>query len=171
VRIILFLSILTFGLGQITADWNISADYAVRFSATKAEGTFDKLQGSIQFDPSTPSAAKFDVWVETATISTGNNTKDKHARGSSWLDAEQYPRIGFKSSNFQKTDKGYQVKGKLSIHGITKEVSIPFTFKDQVFAGSLTVNRQDYGIEGPFLFGSLVGDEIAIVLRVPVSRQ
>jgi polyisoprenoid-binding protein YceI len=170
-RTILLCSILTFSLGQITTDWTIAADYAVKFSTNKAEGTFAKLQGSIQFDPSTPADAKIDVWVETATISTGNKTKDKHARGSKWLDADQYPKIGFKSSSFQQTGKGYTVNGKLSIHGVTKEVSLPFTFKDQVFAGSLTINRQDYGIEGPFLFGGLVGDDIAITLRVPVTPQ
>jgi len=170
-RTLLLISFLTFGIGQVTSNWNISEGYAVKFSAKKAVGTFDKLQGTVQFDPSDPTTAKFDVWLETASISTGNKTQDKHARGNKWLAAEQYPRISFKSSEFKKTTKGYKVKGQLSIHGVTKEVSIPFAFNDQVFTGKLTVNRQDYGIEGPFLFGGLVGDEIAVELLVPVTSQ
>jgi polyisoprenoid-binding protein YceI len=169
-RILLFLSVLTFGLGQVSSGWTISSDYAVKFSTKKAEGTFDQLQGTIQFDPSKLSAAKFDVWVATNTIKTGNKTKDKHARGPKWLNAKEHPIISFKSSAFKETDKGYQVNGKLSIHGISKEVSIPFTFTNQVFAGSLMVDRQEYGIEGPFLFGGLVGNKIEINLRVPVTR-
>lgn len=169
-RILLFFSVLTFGLGQVSSGWTISPDYAVKFSTKKAEGTFDKLQGTVQFDPSKLSVAKFDVWVATRTIKTGNKTKDKHARGPKWLNAEEYPSISFKSSAFKTTDKGYQVNGELSIHGISKEVSIPFTFTDQVFAGRLVLDRQDYGIEGPFLFGGLVGNKIEIDLKVPVTR-
>jgi len=108
-------------------------------------------------------------WVETASISTGNKTKDKHARGGSWLDAEAFPRIGFQSKSFVKTDAGYSVEGQLNIHGVSKTVSIPFTFSDNVFSGRLTVVREDYGIEGPFLFGGLVGDEIRVLLRIPVE--
>jgi len=57
----------------------------------------------------------------------------------------------------------------LNIHGVSKTVSIPFTFSDQVFTGELVVVREDYGIEGPFLFGGLVGDEIRVLLRIPVE--
>jgi polyisoprenoid-binding protein YceI len=165
------MSIVTLAIGQVTSNWTISTGYAVKFTTKKATGTFENLQGTIQFDPSNPTTAKFDVWVETATISTGNKTKDKHARGSKWLDAEQHPRISFKSSEFEKIESGYEVKGQLNIHGVTKEVSIPFAFNDQVFSGNLTINRIDYGIEGPFLFGGLVGDEIAIALQVPVTKK
>jgi len=170
-RTILLLSILSFGIGQITSDWDISPDYAVKFTAKKATGTFDKLQGNIQFDPANLTTAKFAVWVETATISTGNKTKDNHARGNKWLDAEQFPRISFESSEFKQTTDGYEVEGMLNIHGVAKKVSIPFTFSDQVFAGSLIVNRKDFGIEGPFLFGGLVGDDIKISLKVPVTKK
>lgn len=144
-------------------------EYAIKFATAKAEGTFRGLDGTIDFDANDLDAANFDVWVETATISTGNRTKDKHARGGSWLDAEAFPRISFKSESFTKTDAGYAVAGQLNIHGVSKTVSIPFTFSDQIFAGELTVIREDYGIEGPFLFGGLVGDEIRVALRIPVE--
>ncbi len=144
-------------------------EYAVKFSTKKAEGTFRGLDGTIEFDASDLDASNFDVWVETASISTGNKTKDKHARGGSWLDAEAFPRIGFQSKSFVKTDAGYSVEGQLNIHGVSKTVSIPFTFSDNVFSGRLTVVREDYGIEGPFLFGGLVGDEIRVLLRIPVE--
>jgi len=126
-------------------------------------------RNTIEFDASDLDASNFDVWVETASISTGNKTKDKHARGGSWLDAEAFPRIGFQSKSFVKTDAGYSVEGQLNIHGVSKTVSIPFTFSDNVFSGRLTVVREDYGIEGPFLFGGLVGDEIRVLLRIPVE--
>ncbi|MFT5016665.1 MAG: polyisoprenoid-binding protein YceI, partial [Limisphaerales bacterium] len=64
---------------------------------------------------------------------------------------------------------GYTVDGQLTIHGKSKAVAIPFDFKDNIFSGELTVNRRDFGIDGPFLFGSLVGDEVLVSLRIPVE--
>lgn len=144
-------------------------DYAVKFATAKADGTFRGLDGTIEFDANDLAAANFDVWVKTASISTGNKTKDKHARGSSWLDAEAFPRISFQSQSFTKTGTGYSVEGQLTIHGVRKTVTVPFTFADNLFAGDFTVTRQDFGIDGPFLFGGLVGDKVAVRLRIPVE--
>lgn len=157
-------------IGLLATTYTPTEAYAVKFDTGGAEGTFRGLDGTIEFDPNDLDGSNFDVWVETATISTGNTTKDKHARGSSWLDAEAYPRITFRSQSFAKTDAGYSVEGQLSIHGVSKKVTIPFTFTDNVFAGGLTVVRKDYDISGPFLLGALVGNEISVELRIPVTE-
>ena len=149
--------------------YEIAEDYGVKFSTKGAEGTFSDLTGTVTFDASDLSASKFDVSVSTATIETGNKTQNKHAKGDSWLDAETYPRISFVSSTFNKTNGGYAVSGELTIHGVTKSVAIPFIFENSTFSGSLSVRREDYGINGPRLFGSFVGDEIEVSLQVPVN--
>jgi len=149
--------------------YEISEDYAIKFSTRGVEGTFSDLNGSIAFDASNLATSSFDVAVATSTIETGNNTQNKHARGDNWLDAEAFPSISFKSSAFAKTPKGYSVSGDLTIHGVTQKVSIPFTFKNKVFEGAISVPREAFGIDGPFLFGSMVGDEVEVSLRVPVQ--
>ena len=63
-----------------------------------------------------------------------------------WFDAEKYPTIHFTSSSFAKTADGYSVTGTLDMHGVQKEITIPFTFNNNVFAGSFSVNRLDYNI-------------------------
>lgn len=153
-------------------NWNISDDYSIRFSGTGAEGTFSGLNGTINFSEENLAIANMDVSVAVNTISTGNTTKDKHARGDSWFDAEKHPRIKFRSESFRKTSSGYSVKGTLTLHGVTKTVDIPFTFAKTtdggLFKGSFTIDRQDYGIEGPWL-AFTVGDEFKIDLKVPVK--
>ncbi|MCX8211595.1 MAG: polyisoprenoid-binding protein YceI [Neolewinella sp.] len=168
-RALIFLA--TFGLltSIYTYNWEPTDAYTIKFSTEKAEGTFTDLQGTIEFTADDIANANFDVSVATMTINTGNETKDKHAIGDSWLDAEQFPRINFQSHSFQKTNTGYTVDGQLTIHGKSKAVAIPFDFKDNIFSGELTVNRRDFGIDGPFLFGSLVGDEVLVSLRIPVE--
>lgn len=152
-------------------DWDIADDYAVRFSGNGAEGTFSDLQGTLRFSPAEPAKATMDVSVAVSTISTGNNTKDKHARGEDWFDAAQYPNIRFVSNAITVTDEGYEARGTLTMKGVSKTVTIPFTFAETnqggLFTGKLTVDRQDYNIKGPFL-SFMVGDEFEIDLRVPV---
>ncbi len=152
----------------IATDYLIGPDYAVKFATGGAEGTFSDLRGTVSFDPADPENSRFDVSVATATISTGNSAKDKHARGDKWLNAEEHPRIGFVSDTFTKTATGFEVTGQLSINGRARTQVLSFQFDGQVFEGSTTVNREEYGIDGPFLFGGLVGGEIAVTLRVPV---
>lgn len=149
-------------------DYQAADDFSIQFATTKAEGNFKGLEGTIRFTPEDLTSSSFNVWVDASTINTGNKTKDKHARGEKWLDVENHPRISFVSSSFQQTGDGYLVEGTLSIRGVEKQLSIPFSFEDNVFQGTTSVQREDFGIEGPFLFGGLVGDEIAVRLRVPV---
>lgn len=150
-------------------NYEISDDYAIKFSTNGAKGTFSDLMGTVAFDPENLDGSKFDVSVSTASIETGNKTQNKHARGDSWLNAEANPRISFVSSAFAKTNGGYAVTGSLTINGVTKTVNIPFLFEESTFTGALTVAREDYGIDGPFLVGGLVGDEVEVSLRVPVQ--
>ncbi len=153
--------------------WNVDRNYEVAFATRAAKGTFEGLNGRIQFDPNNLPASKMDVSVEVNTIETGNSTKNKHAKGKSWFHAEKYPTIRFESSAFSKDKDLFRVKGKLTLHGVSKEITIPFTFNDKgtraVFEGSFTVNRKDYGIKGNAA-GFTVGKDIVIDLKVPVKK-
>ncbi len=157
----------------LAQSWSVSEGYSIAFNGSGAEGTFGGLDGSIRFDPSDPATAMFDVTLDVSTISTGNKTKDKHARGDSWFDAVEFPKIGFVSSSCTATPEGYSVTGDLKIKGIRQQITLPFTFKETdtggLFEGSLTVNREDYGIKGPFM-AFMVGDEFEVSISVPVSR-
>lgn len=157
----------------LSATWNLDPAYSIKFKGTKAEGTFSGLTGRLDFDPANLPAAKMEVQVAAATIKTGNNIKDGHARGASWFDVAKYPKISFRSTAFSQTGAGYVVRGDLTLHGTTKPVSIPFQFTQQaekgLFAGQFRVNRKDFGINGNF-FGFAVGEEFEVELRVPVVR-
>jgi len=127
-------------------DWTIAEGYSIKFDGGDPAGEFSGLKGSIAFDPADLSKSKFDATIDVATINTGNGMKNTHAKSEMWLNVEKYPVIRFTSSAITKTASGYEAKGTLDMHGIQKEVSIPFTFDNNVFKGSLTVNRMDYNI-------------------------
>ena len=52
----------------------------------------------------------------------------------------------WKSAAITKTPAGYEAKGTLDMHGVKKEITIPFTFENNIFKGSIQVNRLDYNI-------------------------
>ncbi|MEP7109208.1 MAG: YceI family protein [Ferruginibacter sp.] len=127
-------------------DWKIADNYSIKFNGGDPSGEFQGLKGVISFDEANLAAAKIDATIDVATINTGNGMKNTHAKSAMWFDAAKYPTISFASSAITKTSTGYEAKGTLTMHGVGKEVLIPFNFTDNVFTGSFEVNRLDYNI-------------------------
>jgi polyisoprenoid-binding protein YceI len=134
-----------FTFGQ-SMDWKIGDDYSVKFGGGDPSGEFRGLKGVISFDEANLAASKFNVTIDVASINTGNGMKNTHAKSAKWFDAEKYPTITYESSAITKTPTGYEAKGTLSMHGVQKEITLPFTFANNVFAASFEVNRLDYNI-------------------------
>ena len=150
----------------------IDEAYVVRFDGRGAAGTFRGLAGTLRFDPAQPASAVIDVTVDARTIATGNETKDRHARGEAWFDVDRYPDISFKSTKVRASGEAYVATGELTLHGTRKEIELPFTFSPAAtgggtFRGQFTVDRTDYGIDGPWL-SFTVASELQISLEVPV---
>ncbi len=153
-----------------SVSWRIADDYSIKFSSKNPSGVFTKLTGDIEFDEDNLSASKFDVKIDVASINTGNGMKNRHAKGAKWFDAEQYPTINFTSEKFAKSSTGYEVTGMLEMHGIKKEFTMPFTFKDNVFESSFTVNRTDFNIGATKGMAKKVPLEITLDIAVPVTK-
>lgn len=160
-----------FAFTVLAQNWTISDKYSIRFSSADVAGIFKTFKGSIAFDDANPATSKFDVTVDVASINTGNGLQNKHAKGEEWFDATKFPVIKFTSKKFAKTATGYSVTGDLQIKGVTKEYTIPFTFKKAgagaTFNGSFTVNRSDFKIGKP---GGDVAEQIKIDVAVPVTK-
>jgi polyisoprenoid-binding protein YceI len=127
-------------------DWKIAEGYSVKFNGGDPSGEFGGLKGSISFDPADLAGSKFEATIDVATINTGNGMKNTHAKSAKWFDAEKYPVIKFTSSGFTKTADGFEAKGIMDMHGVQKEITIPFTFDNNTFKGSIEVNRLDYNV-------------------------
>ena len=93
--------------------------------------------------------------------------QNTHAK-SEWLDATKYPVIHFTSKSITKTASGLEAKGTLDLHGLQKDITLPFTFDNNVFAGSFEVNRMDYNINtAEPKHGASV---LKVSLNVPVTK-
>ena len=129
-------------------------------------GSFSGLKGSIKFSPENASAGSFDVTIDANTVNTDNNTRDNHLRKEEFFDVEKYPHIRFVSTKISGSGGKYTVNGKLTIKDVTKEISFPFTAKEEqggvLFDGDFKINRKDFHVGG----GGTISDELTVSLHV-----
>ena len=152
---------------MVPEKWKINT-YDINFTTSGVSGVFKTLTGDIVFDENDFAQSKFDITIDANSIATGNTMMDEDAKGKSWFDAATYPGIQFTSAKIIKTPTGFEATGNLRVHGITKEIKLPFTFKRSeiantaIFSGSFDVNRVDFSIGKP-------GNDVGEVLKVNVA--
>jgi len=169
----LVLSILVLLLEVLVAQMIDSEKSIVNFSISnmkvnRVNGTFAGMQGTINFDINDMENASFNVCIDPSTVNTNNEKRDHHLLKEDFFYVEEYPAICFVSSRIVKKENGYHAKGKLTMHGVTKDVEGDFIFDGKKFAGNVSVNRFDYKIgEGTnsFMVGEDVDLEIICILK------
>jgi polyisoprenoid-binding protein YceI len=150
------------------ANWKVKGEYEVKFENGSMHGTFKGLKADIQFDKAHPEEAKISATIDATSLATGFFIKTSHAKDA--IDAEKYPTISFISSSVSKSGSAYQAMGKLTLKGVTKPVTIHFTFDDKgnegVFKGDFKIVPKDFTITK-----NGAPDELTIHLNVPVSKS
>lgn len=165
-----FLVLTAFTINE-AMDWKIAKNYSVKFAGTDAEGVFKTINGSIQFDQSDLATSKCSFSIPVNSINTGNGTKNKHAVSDKWFDAKQYPNITFISSAFTTSKSGYAVKGIMEIHGVQKEMTLPFSFTENTFNSKFSVNRLDFKVGTMNGMSKKVSNEIKLDISLPVTKM
>lgn len=88
-------------------------------------GRFNKFDGNFSYDEKNPSAAKVSINIDMASVDSNHAERDKHLRGKDFFDVEKFPQAKFVSTSFTDKENGKAVlKGNLTLHGVTKPVSL-----------------------------------------------
>jgi polyisoprenoid-binding protein YceI len=141
-------------------------------------GRFDSIEGTLKFRDNGEGAV-IDVTVKADSVNTGTAKRDDHLRSPTFFSAKEFPTITFKSKSWTKTgDATYDVVGDLTLHGVTKSVTIPVTKvgegKDPWggfrvgFDGMIKVKRTDFGMNQ--MVGA-AGDEVTLYLGIEGMRK
>ncbi len=130
--------------------------FSVKHILSKVDGEFKDYDGSLSFDAKDPSKDKINVTIQTNSISTDNDMRDHHLQSPDFFDAVKYPVITFKSTQVTAgTGDQYQVAGNLTIHGVTKPVTLAVEYlgSDKMmgadivgFSATTTIDRRDFGL-------------------------
>lgn len=127
------------------------------------KGTFSGMTGEVTFMENDLKNSKFNVCVDASTVNTGIEKRDEHLRTEDFFHVEKYPKICFESNSITKTESGFKTEGKLTMHGVTKEVSIPFLNGENTLVGSFILNRKDYSV-GEDVGSFTADDEVQVTI-------
>jgi len=120
-------------------------------------GRFNDVSGSYTHDVDDPEASEITVKIDPASVDTNHAKRDKHIRSEDFLHVDEYPNASFKSTSYTGTAEEGTLKGELTLHGVTKPVTIemkklgegkdPWGGYRSGFIGTTTINRKDFGID------------------------
>jgi len=92
-------------------------------------GRFNKFDGQFSYDEANVEASKITVNVDTSSLDSNHAERDKHIKSDDFINADKFSEAKFVSQKFTKnTDGSLAVSGNLTLHGITKPVTIEANF-------------------------------------------
>ena len=153
---------------------------------SNVRGEFGQVNGTVEFDPSNLSAARVEVNIDAASISTREEPRDKHLKSHDFLDVGRYPVIAFQSTKVVAVgDNRYNVTGDLTIRGVTRGVvlrveALTPEIKDgngivrRGATATTRIQRSDFDLTWNAVLesgGFVVGDEVDITIDVELMRK
>src|SRR5579872_1512680 len=136
-------------------------------------GDFTGVSGTLSIDPKNIGAAKVQVSIPVASVSTTNSKLDGELKSEGWLDAKAFPTMTFVSRTVTRTGpKTARIEGDLTLHGQTHPVTLDATFNavgPAPFVGTYTMGfdaighlkRSDYGVTQ---FMGAVSDNVDLII-------
>lgn len=96
------------------------------------EGRFKDFKGVVTYDDKDVAKSSVEFSAKIASVDTGVSPRDAHLRTADFFDAEKFPEMTFRSTKIEKKDSGYSMTGDLTIKGVTKQVTFPFTLTGSI---------------------------------------
>ena len=150
------------------------------FGFSNYYGQFPGATGTLTLDAANPAASHLDVSVPVAKVWTASDKLTDELKSAAWLDAGKFPAMTFKSTSITVTGPTTaDVAGDLTIHGVTKPVTLKATFKRGAvfpmnkkymigFDATGHIKRSDFGITKYVNFG--LGDDVDLIISAPFEK-
>jgi polyisoprenoid-binding protein YceI len=171
--------------------WNIdpshsNAQFSVRhLMISNVKGEFTRVSGQVRFGRDNPEGLFAEAAIDVSTINTREPDRDNHLKSPDFFDVAKFPTITFKSKGAAKGPDGLKLTGDLTIHGVTRKVTLavegptppmgdPWGFTRVGASASTKINRRDFGLtwnQALEAGGVLVGDEVKITVDVELVAQ
>jgi polyisoprenoid-binding protein YceI len=134
---------------------------------------FNGLDGGFTYDPANWQATKATFTVDPKSVDTNDSPFNKQVSG--YFEPEKYPTISFASTSIQGQDGKGTMTGELTLHGVTKPVTLEVTFNGAGhgvtplgtrlgFSGSTRIKRSDFGIGG-FVLNQFTSDDVDLTFE------
>lgn len=136
-------------------------------------GGFTDFSGKVELgEPIEQSRVQ--LTIQTASLYADKEKLTKHLQSPDFFDVAKFPTATFESTEIKKEGEGHTVSGKLTLHGVTKQISFPATISasdTEVSANAeFSINRQDFGINYPGMKDDLIRDLVVIKLSLRLPK-
>ena len=166
------------------ANWQLDPYHTqVEFSARhlgmmKVRGHFAEVSATGEIDPDHPEQSSVEVTIQSASVHTDNEIRDKDIRSTNFLDVENYPTITFRSTSVETAGADrYRLTGDLTIKGTSRPVTLDVTRYGELnddmlghrvaYSASTKINRKDFGLSFNMMLDGrwVVSEEIEILIE------
>ena len=155
-----------------------SVVFGIKHSVTNFYGAFKEISGTVTFDAADPSKSSVDLSVAVESVDTRSEKRDQHLKSPDFFNAKQFPAMTFKSNKIEASGDNYKVSGDLTLHGVTKPITVDFKRSADGKGGQgktvgggearFTIKRSDYDMK--FMIGP-VGDDVNIILSLEGAKE
>ncbi len=164
-----------------------NAQFAVKhLGVSTVRGQFAKTTGQVQLDEKDITNSQVEVTIDTTTVDTRNENRDKDVKSPNFLDVANFPTMTFKSKKVIAAGPGkLKIVGDLTLHGVTHEVTFdvdgptgaikdPWGNLRRGASATATINRQDFGVSYNKMLdtgGLVVSNDVQISIDVEFVRK
>jgi len=170
-----------------TATWvpdkaHSSVDFSItHMSLSKVRGHFGNIAGKILWNDADITKSSVEVTIDMSTVDTGVSGRDSDLKSANFFDIAQFPTATFASTSVAKNGDKLNVTGNLTVHGVTKPVTLevegpsgPVTGMDHKphagFSAKTTINRRDFGI-GAKMPAAMLGEDVPLTIDLDIAKQ
>jgi len=148
---------------------------------SQVKGKFTDFAITLNNDDKDITKSSVNVVIKATSVNTGIDARDKHLRNAEFFDVGKFPEITFQSQRIEKKGKGFIAHGPLTMHGVSKDIALPFTVTGTFtnpttkkisvgYSASIVLNRRDFGInysrqDNPTFVGDNITVDIELVTR------
>jgi len=162
-------------------------DFTIRhMGISNVHGRFGNINGTITLDDKDVTKSSVNATIDVTSVDTGVAQRDNHLKSPDFFDAAKFPSATFVSKSVTKSGDGYTVVGDLTLHGVTKPVTLQLDApgKEQLFmdgksihrgfSASTTLHRSDFGLtwNGTLKSGdAAIGDDVKLSIESEAVKQ
>jgi polyisoprenoid-binding protein YceI len=157
----------------VPADSQIS--FVTKQMGVPLDGHFKKFDAKVTFNPAQLASSHITLSVDTASATLGAAETDAEMPKATWFNVPKFPQATFQSSSIKALGGGkYEVAGKLSIKGTSRDVIAPVTVvqngANTTASGTLTIQRLTYKIgENEWADTSMVADDVQVKFKLVLT--
>jgi polyisoprenoid-binding protein YceI len=157
-------------------------EFRVRHLLGRVRGSFVDWYGIIVTKDQDWTHGTVNVSAQTASLSTGNTTRDAYLRSNRFFAVDSFPKLTFESTGIIATDSTVEIGGLLTLRGRTRRVVLKGQFNGIArdaeghqriaFEATTHVNRRDFGMDLTEVVGgqTVIGDDVEVTIAIEALR-